>query len=142
VAIAGLVGNQSPFKNIAPTMVWVIGWVGLSFASALIGDIWIVVNPWDSLARLVWVPRWPCSPASLSGARPIEGAGMSKIAPCLWFDGAAEEAASFYVSLLPDSQVDKIVRSPADTPSDGHKITQVLEVTSGTHHGRQRYVAG
>src|SRR6476646_10289855 len=27
---------------------------------------------------------------------------MSKIAPCLWFDGEAEEAANFYVSLLPD----------------------------------------
>jgi 2-polyprenyl-6-hydroxyphenyl methylase/3-demethylubiquinone-9 3-methyltransferase len=24
-----------------------------------------------------------------------------KIAPCLWFDGQAEEAANFYVSLLP-----------------------------------------
>ncbi len=53
VVIAGLIGNQSPFKNIAPTMVWVIGWVGLSFASALIGDIWAVLNPWDSLARVV-----------------------------------------------------------------------------------------
>ena len=52
VVIAGLIGNQSPFKNIAPTMVWVIGWVGLSLASALIGDLWAVVNPWDSLARL------------------------------------------------------------------------------------------
>ncbi|MBI1179141.1 MAG: hypothetical protein GC201_01190 [Alphaproteobacteria bacterium] len=27
---------------------------------------------------------------------------MSKISPCLWFDGKAEEAARFYVSLLPD----------------------------------------
>src|SRR5690242_15771124 len=53
VVIAGLVGNQSPFKNIAPTAAWVIGWVGLSFAAALIGDIWTVINPWDTLARLV-----------------------------------------------------------------------------------------
>ena len=53
VVIAGLIGNQSPFKNIVPTMVWVIGWVGLSFASALIGDVWTVLNPWDSVARFV-----------------------------------------------------------------------------------------
>ena len=53
VVVAGLIGNQSPFKNIAPTMVWVIGWVGLSLASALIGDVWAVLNPWDSLARFV-----------------------------------------------------------------------------------------
>ena len=30
---------------------------------------------------------------------------MSKISPCLWFDGEAEDAAKFYVSLLPDSRV-------------------------------------
>ena len=42
---------------------------------------------------------------------------MQKITPCLWFDGDAEEAASFYVTLLPDSRIDKVVRSPADNPS-------------------------
>lgn len=42
---------------------------------------------------------------------------MSKITPCLWFDGNAEEAAKFYVSLLPESQVDNVMRSPADNPS-------------------------
>ena len=42
---------------------------------------------------------------------------MSKIAPCLWFDGKAEEAANFYVSLLPDSRIDRVLRSPADNPS-------------------------
>ena len=31
---------------------------------------------------------------------------MSKITPCLWFDGTAEEAANFYASILPDSHVD------------------------------------
>jgi len=30
---------------------------------------------------------------------------MSKIAPCLWFNGEAEEAARFYVSLFPDSEL-------------------------------------
>jgi predicted 3-demethylubiquinone-9 3-methyltransferase (glyoxalase superfamily) len=34
---------------------------------------------------------------------------MSKIAPCLWFDGKAEEAARFYVSLLPDSRIDAVL---------------------------------
>jgi predicted 3-demethylubiquinone-9 3-methyltransferase (glyoxalase superfamily) len=37
--------------------------------------------------------------------------------PCLWFDGAAEEAAEFYTTLLPDSCVDKVGRSPTATPS-------------------------
>ena len=42
---------------------------------------------------------------------------MSRIVPCLWFDGQAEEAAKLYVSLLPDSRIDGVMRSPADTPS-------------------------
>jgi predicted 3-demethylubiquinone-9 3-methyltransferase (glyoxalase superfamily) len=42
---------------------------------------------------------------------------MAKITPNLWFDGNAEEAANFYVSLLPDSRIDKVYRSPADNPS-------------------------
>ena len=42
---------------------------------------------------------------------------MTKVFPCLWFDGNAEEAADFYVTLLPDSHVDKVWRSPAETPS-------------------------
>lgn len=41
----------------------------------------------------------------------------TKIRPCLWFDGAAEEAARFYVSLLPDSRIEKVFRSPVDTPA-------------------------
>jgi predicted 3-demethylubiquinone-9 3-methyltransferase (glyoxalase superfamily) len=42
---------------------------------------------------------------------------MSKITPCLWFNGNAEEAASFYVSLLPDSRILGIARLAADTPN-------------------------
>jgi predicted 3-demethylubiquinone-9 3-methyltransferase (glyoxalase superfamily) len=42
---------------------------------------------------------------------------MSKIAPCLWFDGNAEEAARLYTSLFPDSRIDAVHRSPADNPS-------------------------
>lgn len=42
---------------------------------------------------------------------------MQKITPCLWYDGDAEEAASFYVTLLPDSRIDAVIRSPADNPS-------------------------
>jgi predicted 3-demethylubiquinone-9 3-methyltransferase (glyoxalase superfamily) len=42
---------------------------------------------------------------------------MQKVTPCLWFDGQAEPAARYYVALLPDSRIDQVVRSPADTPS-------------------------
>ena len=41
---------------------------------------------------------------------------MSRISPCLWFTGEAEEAARFYVSLLPDSHIDQVMHSVVDTP--------------------------
>jgi predicted 3-demethylubiquinone-9 3-methyltransferase (glyoxalase superfamily) len=41
----------------------------------------------------------------------------SKITPCLWFDGQAEEAARFYTSTIPDSRIDKVVKAAADNPS-------------------------
>ncbi|MBI1852003.1 MAG: VOC family protein, partial [Planctomycetes bacterium] len=30
------------------------------------------------------------------------------VTPCLWFDGQAEPAARFYVSLLPNSKIDRV----------------------------------
>jgi len=42
---------------------------------------------------------------------------MSKIAPCLWFDGEAEEAANFYVSMLPNSRIDSVQRNVSDGPA-------------------------
>lgn len=33
-----------------------------------------------------------------------------RIAPCLWFDSEAEEAANFYVSIFPDSRITQIAR--------------------------------
>ncbi len=52
---------------------------------------------------------------------------MSKITPSLWFDGRAEEAAEFYVSLFPDSRIDSVSRAAADNPST--KAGDVLLVT-------------
>ena len=52
-----------------------------------------------------------------------------KIAPCLWFDGKAEEAAKFYCALLPDSQVDAVHRSPADYPSGKKGDVLTVEFT-------------
>src|SRR6516164_892241 len=54
---------------------------------------------------------------------------MSKISPCLWFDGEAEEAAKFYVSLLPDSRIDKIQKNPVDGPAGKAGTVLVVEFT-------------
>ena len=39
----------------------------------------------------------------------------SRIAPCLWFNGEAEDAANFYVSLFPDSRIEHISRYEENT---------------------------
>ena len=54
---------------------------------------------------------------------------MQKVTPCLWFDGRAEQAAGYYVSLLPDSRIDRVVRSPADTPSGPAGMVLAVEFT-------------
>jgi predicted 3-demethylubiquinone-9 3-methyltransferase (glyoxalase superfamily) len=52
-----------------------------------------------------------------------------KVYPCLWFDGGAEEAASFYTTLLPDSRVDNVWRSPAATPSGPEGMVLLVDFT-------------
>jgi predicted 3-demethylubiquinone-9 3-methyltransferase (glyoxalase superfamily) len=54
---------------------------------------------------------------------------MQKIVPCLWFNGDAEEAAQFYVSLLPDSRIDRVLKSPTDTPSGPAGSVLTVEFT-------------
>ncbi|MDT9599028.1 VOC family protein [Sphingosinicella rhizophila] len=54
---------------------------------------------------------------------------MSKITPCLWYDGDAEEAANFYVTLLPDSRMGDVTRSPADNPSGPAGMVLTVEFT-------------
>src|SRR3979490_2141992 len=54
---------------------------------------------------------------------------MSKISPCLWFDGDAEEAANFYVSLLPNSRIEKIQRNIIDGHSGKAGTGLVIEFT-------------
>ena len=49
VIFAGLFGTQSPLRNIAPAMVWAIWWVGMAYVSALLGNLWALINPLDTL---------------------------------------------------------------------------------------------
>ncbi len=49
---------------------------------------------------------------------------MTAITPCLWFDRQAEEAATFWSSIFPDSHVDAVHRAASATPS-GEKGTVI-----------------
>jgi hypothetical protein len=48
---AGLAGTTTPTANLAPTMIYVIFWVGVPVASVLLGDVFRAFNPWLAVAR-------------------------------------------------------------------------------------------
>jgi hypothetical protein len=56
--LAGMFGTANPLDNLALTMTWVLFWVGVAYFSALIGDIWALINPWKIFftygESLVW----------------------------------------------------------------------------------------
>jgi predicted 3-demethylubiquinone-9 3-methyltransferase (glyoxalase superfamily) len=57
----------------------------------------------------------------------------SKVYTCLWFNHNAEEAANFYVSLIANSRIDAIHRSPAETPSGPEGMVLLVDFTLGGH---------
>jgi hypothetical protein len=57
-AYAGLAGSDVQSDNLAPTAVYVGFWVGVPFASLVLGDVFRLLSPWRALGRLVgWVGR-------------------------------------------------------------------------------------
>lgn len=53
----------------------------------------------------------------------------SKNTLCLWYHGAAEEAARFYASTFPDSTVDAVHLAPGDYPSGKQGDVLTVEFT-------------
>lgn len=54
---------------------------------------------------------------------------MSKATLCLWFDGTAEEAATFYAATFPDTVVGRVQRAPLDYPAGKQGDALVVEMT-------------
>jgi hypothetical protein len=73
VLVAALGGTGDPMMNIAPTLVWIVWWVGFSLVVACVGNLWPLIDPWrtlfdalDAIARRLGRPaglslgwRWP-----------------------------------------------------------------------------------
>jgi predicted 3-demethylubiquinone-9 3-methyltransferase (glyoxalase superfamily) len=56
---------------------------------------------------------------------------MAKVTSCIWYVDEAEEAANYYVSLLPDSRIDRIDYSVVDTPGSKAGTVLLVEFTLG-----------
>jgi predicted 3-demethylubiquinone-9 3-methyltransferase (glyoxalase superfamily) len=67
-----------------------------------------------------------------------------RIFPHLWYAEGAEEAASFYASIFPDSRVDRVTTLLSETPSGPPGSVKVVDftlmgqrfqaITAGPHH--------
>ena len=53
---SALFGDTDPFRNLAPTWVYVIFWLGVPALSVVLGNVWRGLSPWRALADLfVWL---------------------------------------------------------------------------------------
>jgi predicted 3-demethylubiquinone-9 3-methyltransferase (glyoxalase superfamily) len=69
---------------------------------------------------------------------------MQKITPFLWYSNQAEEAATFYASVFPDSRVTRVVSMPTESPSGPAGSVKVVDfvlfgqsftaMSAGPHH--------
>ena len=57
----------------------------------------------------------------------------AKLTPCLWFDTEGEDAATFYVSVFPNSRILDVARyGPAGPRAEGTVMTVSFELTGQT----------
>ncbi|HVL07493.1 MAG TPA: hypothetical protein VM388_16010 [Acidimicrobiales bacterium] len=50
LVVAAVFGERDTARNIAPVFVYVVFWVGMTLTCALVGNLWRVVNPFDTMA--------------------------------------------------------------------------------------------
>ncbi len=64
VTATALVGERLQLRNLAPTFVYVVFWLGLAALVVLVGNVWRAVNPWRAAADAV---AWLAARAGFGG---------------------------------------------------------------------------
>ena len=44
--LTGFIGTNRPIDNLSPMFIWIIWWVGMGYLAALLGNVWMFLNPW------------------------------------------------------------------------------------------------
>ncbi len=44
--VVGFFGTGRAVENLSPTFIWIIWWVGMGYVVALVGNVWVFINPW------------------------------------------------------------------------------------------------
>lgn len=82
----GIEGPRDPLTNPLPLAIWTLGWVGLTLAHTVFGNLWAVLNPWRfpvrAIRRAAGVPALGDGPLRLPEALRVWPA-------CLLFMGIA-----------------------------------------------------
>lgn len=53
-----LIGSTNPVENFSPTFIWIIWWVGIGYVAALVGNVWMIINPWSIIYDWIqWLYR-------------------------------------------------------------------------------------
>ena len=74
VIVAGMIGVNNSAGNPASVLVWVVFWLIVPFLGAVIGDLYRLLNPWDTLARILRLgPKVEHSRAASWGVWPATG---------------------------------------------------------------------
>ena len=56
VWLAALFGDTDPYRNLAPTWIYVVFWLGVPALSVAFGNVWRALSPWRALAdAFVWL---------------------------------------------------------------------------------------
>ncbi len=56
VWVSAVFGDTDPFRNLAPTWIYVIFWLGLPALSVVFGYVWRALSPWRAIADgFVWL---------------------------------------------------------------------------------------
>lgn len=96
---AGYIGRNVVTENIAPVLVFGVGWPLLVAAAAALGRVWDQVDPWDTLAR---------AGAPLTGDPASDDPGAGESAEAVWWAVPGASALVWYLgahgeALLPRS---------------------------------------
>lgn len=51
--VAGFIGTKDPQLNISMTLFWVVFLLGFAYLVALIGDLFAIVNPWETMLDIL-----------------------------------------------------------------------------------------
>lgn len=108
VFAAALLGDADPFRNLAPTWIYVVFWLGMPALTVVFGYVWRALSPWRALAdAFVWLRELRGSEArplaeypARAGRWPGAGALFAFVALELAYsDPASPRALAFAIAL-------------------------------------------